>query len=63
MGEYKKRTMTVKEFAEYLGIGYIKAYELTKSKGFPMFKVGKKILIITSKVDEWIENTAIGQQF
>lgn len=55
--------MTVKEFAEYLGIGYIKAYELTRSKGFPMFKVGKKILIITSKVDEWIENTAIGQQF
>lgn len=63
MGEYKKRTMTVKELAEYLGIGYVKAYELTRSKDFPMFKVGKKILVITSKVDEWIENTAIGQQF
>jgi len=63
MGEYNKKTMTVKELSEYLGIGYVKAYELTRAKDFPMFKVGKKILVITSKIDEWIENTAIGQQF
>ena len=63
MSEHNRRTMTVKELAEYLGIGYIKAYELTILKDFPMFKVGKKILIIRSKVDEWLENTAIGQQF
>lgn len=63
MSEYKKRTMTVKEFASLMGIGYIKAYELTRSKDFPCIRVGKKILVITSKIDEWIENTAIGQQF
>lgn len=62
MGEYEKKTMTVKEFAELMGIGYIKAYELTRSKGFPCIKVGKKILIITSKIDEWIENS-IGNTF
>lgn len=62
MGEYDKKTMTVKEFAELMGIGYIKAYELTRSKGFPCIKVGKKILIITSKIDEWIENS-IGNTF
>lgn len=42
MSEYNKKTMTVKEFAEYLGIGYIKAYELTRSKGFPSLRWGKK---------------------
>lgn len=62
MGEYDKKTMTVKEFSELMGIGYIKAYELTRSKGFPCIKVGKKILIITSKIDEWIENS-IGNTF
>lgn len=62
MGEHDKKTMTVKEFAELMGIGYIKAYELTRSKGFPCIKVGKKILIITSMIDEWIENS-IGNTF
>lgn len=62
MNEYNKKTITVKEFASLMGIGYIKAYELTKSKNFPCIKVGKKILVITSKVDEWIENS-IGNTF
>lgn len=63
MSEYNKKTMTVKEFAALMGIGYVRAYEVAKSKDFPCIKIGKKILIITSKLDEWIENTAIGQQF
>lgn len=58
----KKRTMTVKEFANYIGVGYIKAYEITKSKDFPSFRVGKKILVISSKVDEWLENST-GKEF
>lgn len=62
MNKYNKKTITVKEFALLMGIGYIKAYELTKSKDFPCIKVGKKILVITSKIDEWIENS-IGNTF
>ncbi len=62
MEEPNKKTITVKEFAELMGIGYIKAYELVKSKDFPCIKVGKKILVISSKIDEWIENS-IGNTF
>lgn len=57
-----KKTMTVKEFADHIGVGYVKAYEITKSKDFPSFKVGKKILVISSKVDEWLDD-CIGKEF
>lgn len=52
----KRKTMTVKEFCEEYGLGENKAYEIVNSKGFPMFKCGRKIIIIRSKVDEWLEN-------
>lgn len=58
----RKKTMTVKEFANYIGVGYVKAYEITKSKDFPSFKVGKKILVISSKVDEWLDDCT-GKEF
>lgn len=58
----RKKTMTVKEFANYIGVGYVKAYEITRSKDFPSFKVGKKILVISSKVDEWLDDCT-GKEF
>lgn len=58
----KRKTMTVKEFCEEYGIGENKAYEIVNSKGFPMFKCGRKIIIIRSKVDEWLEDQ-IGMHF
>ena len=61
MSEYNKKTMTVKEFASLMGIGYNKAYELVHIKGFPMFKCGRKIFIISSKIDAWFENN-IGKE-
>lgn len=62
MNLQNKKTMTVKEFADYIGVGYVKAYEITRSKDFPSFKVGKKILVISSKVDEWLDNCT-GKEF
>lgn len=62
MNLQNKKTMTVKEFADYIGVGYVKAYEITRSKDFPSFKVGKKILVISSKVDEWLDD-CIGKEF
>lgn len=64
MKEYKeyKPIMNVKEFAKAYGLGYNKAYQLVHTKGFPMFKCGRKIIIITSKVDEFLEN-CIGKEF
>lgn len=57
-----KKTMTIKEFASEYGIGINKAYEIVHSKGFPMVKCGRKIIILRSKVDVWLENH-IGIEF
>lgn len=50
------KTMTVKEFAIEYGIGENKSYEIVNMPNFPMIRCGKKILIIRSKVDEWLES-------
>lgn len=50
------KTMTVKEFSLEYGIGENKSYEIVNMPNFPMIKCGKKIIIIRSKVDEWLEN-------
>ena len=57
-----KILITVKEFIEEYGIGTNKAYEIVNSKGFPVIRLGKKILIIRNKIDEWF-NDNIGERF
>lgn len=61
MQEYSK-VMTVKEFSKYYGINLKKSYEIVHAKGFPAIRFGKKIVIIRSKVDEWLESN-IGKEF
>lgn len=47
--------LSVKDVAEYLGIGLTRAYELFHSKGFPCFKTGDRALRIRkNKLDAWI---------
>ena len=50
-----KKTMTVKELQEYLGIGRVLAYTLCSSEGFPTIRVGKKVLISVDGLNEWIK--------
>jgi excisionase family DNA binding protein len=57
-----KKLITVKEFVSEYGIGTNKAYEIVNSKGFPVIRLGKKILIIRDRIDEWLENN-IGNNF
>ena len=57
-----KKLITVKEFVSEYGIGTNKAYEIVNSKGFPVIRLGKKILIIRDRIDEWLENN-IGNSF
>ena len=57
-----KKTLTVKEFAAIYDLGVNKAYDVVNVKDFPKIRVGKKIIIIASKVDEWFENN-IGKFF
>ena len=48
------KNLTVEEMAEYLNIGRKTAYELVNSKGFPSFRIGKRILVNVEKLNEWI---------
>ena len=57
-----KKLITVKEFIEEYGLGTNKAYEIVNSKGFPVIRLGKKILIIRDRIDEWL-NDNIGERF
>ncbi|WP_160690116.1 helix-turn-helix domain-containing protein [Clostridium sp. C2-6-12] len=56
------KTMSVKEFCSEYKVGINKGYEIINRKDFPMLRLGRKILIIRSKVDEWMENQ-IGRTF
>lgn len=56
------KTMSVKEFCSEYGVGINKGYEIINSRDFPMLRLGRRIIIIRSKVDEWIENQ-IGKSF
>lgn len=44
------------------GIGTNKAYEMVNSKGFPVVRLGKKILVIRDRVDEFLYSN-IGATF
>ena len=57
-----KKLITVKEFAKEYGIGTNKAYEMVNSKGFPLVKLGRKILVIRDRVDEFLYKS-IGNSF
>ncbi len=56
------KLISVKEFCNEYGIGYNKGYQMVHSEGFPMLRLGKKILIIQSKVEEWL-CSQIGNSF
>lgn len=57
-----QKLLSVQEFAKMYGIGKTKAYTLVNMKGFPCIKNGNKILILASKVDEWLEDH-VGLEF
>ena len=41
----EKLTMTVKEIGLHLGISTGTAYELVKTEGFPVIRIGRKLLV------------------
>lgn len=56
------KTMSVKEFCSEYKVGINKGYEIINSKDFPMVRLGRKIIIIRSKLDQWMEDQ-IGKTF
>lgn len=59
---YNTKFITVQEFASQYGIGINKSYEIVHKKDFPKIKVGRKILIIRDKVDDFFMKK-IGAEF
>ena len=57
-----KKLISVKEFASEYGLGANKAYEMVNSKGFPIVKLGRKILIIKDRIDEFLYDN-VGNSF
>ena len=60
--DYNSKLITVKEFANEYGIGINKSYEIVHKKDFPKVKIGRKILIIRDKVDDFFTRQ-IGTEF
>lgn len=56
------KLITVQQFACEYGIGINKSYEIVHSEGFPKIKVGRKILIIRDKIDDFFYGQ-IGVEF
>ena len=51
----EKLTMSIKEMGAQLGISTGKAYELVKTEGFPIVRVGRKLLVSRVGLARWIE--------
>ena len=58
----EKKLITVKECHDLTGIGERKLRELCNTSGFPCMKFGRKCMIASSLIDEWIKNN-IGKTF
>lgn len=52
--------LNAKILADVLGIAPSSAYELMHEKGFPVLKVGNRLLVEKSKFKEWIEQNIGG---
>ena len=45
-----------------MGISLAKAYELTRRPGFPILRVGTRILIPVDSLREWLQSSARAEQ-
>lgn len=54
----EKITISVQELAKQMGISLPKAYELTKTAGFPVIRVGTRVLIPLVEFQRWLTNNA-----
>ncbi len=50
------RLLTYKDLQTILHIGQNKAYELLKSECFPTIRIGKRMYVSESHLQEWINN-------
>lgn len=50
-----KKTVTVEQMAEMLGIGRVKSYQLAHDPSFyPAFRIGRRIYINLDRLSDWM---------
>lgn len=52
----KKRTLSIKEWADVEGISYNQALKFTHIKDFPIIKLGRERRVVVSRLDKWFED-------
>jgi excisionase family DNA binding protein len=50
----QRRTLTVQDVAEYLGVHQDTIYTMVREKQIPHFKVRRRILFTVESIDAWI---------
>jgi len=55
----EKLTITVPEMARLIGCSLPSAYELARREGFPVLRIGRKVLIPYDAFKEWLNNNKI----
>ena len=50
--------LTHKELCQYLRIGHNRAYELSRTKGFPKVRFGNRNIFPKQQVKEWMDRQA-----
>ncbi len=56
----EKLCISIPEMAKRLGIGKSLGYELSRTEGFPAFKVGDRVLISVPGLERWLEQQTGG---
>lgn len=56
----KRLAMSVSEMAEALSISKSMAYALIKFPGFPVVRMGKRVVIPIEALEQWISNGGTG---
>ena len=52
--------LSVQEIAKVLGISKTSAYDLVRSKGFPVLKIGSRLIVPKDKFRKWVEQNIGG---
>ena len=58
----EKTTISVQELSAQMGISLPKAYELTRTPGFPTIRIGTRILIPIEAYKKWLAKASNGNQ-
>ena len=48
-------TLRAEDVADILGVSRANAYVIMHSKGFPKMQIGKRIMVMKEKLQEWME--------